>query len=79
MTKLLRASVLVLALSVFALADDGIIQGGKTPPPPTPPTTTTLLTEEPVEAADGIVQEGAGVTAAAEVSLSLLQSLLTLF
>ena len=78
MTKLLRASVLVLALSVFALADDGIIQGGKTPPPPPPPTTTTQLTEESVEAADGIIREGAAETAT-EVSLSLLQSLLTLF
>jgi hypothetical protein len=75
MTKLLRASVLVLALSASALADDGIMQGGKTPPPPPPPTTSaTQSSDEPTVASDGIMQTGLAETAV-QVSLSVLQAL----
>lgn len=76
MTKLLRASVLVLALSVCALADDGIMQGGKTPPPPPPPTASaTQSSDEPTAVtSDGIIQSGLAETAI-QVSLSVLQSL----
>ena len=77
MTKLLRVSALVLTLSVGALADDGIIQSGKTPTPPPPPT-ATQPSDEATEATDGIIQSGAAETAV-DVSLGLLQSLLSIF
>jgi hypothetical protein len=78
MTKLMRAAVLVLAFSTYALADDGIMQNDKTPPPPPPPPGVTQNTEEPTPTLGGIMQNDlAG--AATEVSLSLLQNLLALY
>ncbi|MCA1816008.1 MAG: hypothetical protein LC746_06300 [Acidobacteria bacterium] len=74
MTKLLRASALVLALSVSVLADDGIMQTGKTPPPPPTTETTTQSNDEPTDASDGIMQSGL-VETAEQVSLSVMQSL----
>jgi hypothetical protein len=77
MTKLIRATVLVLAFSTYALAD-GIMQNDKTPPPPPPPPSATQTTEEPTPTLDGIMQNDLTVTAT-EVSLSLLQNVLALY
>jgi hypothetical protein len=77
MTKLIRAAVLVLAFSTYALAD-GIMQNDKTPPPPPPPPGVTETSEEPPPTLDGIMQNDLTV-AATEVSLSLLQNLLALY
>lgn len=77
MAKIIRASLFVLLLSVCANADDGIMQTGKTSSTQ-PPASSTQTSEEPVEAADGIMQTGVA-EAVTEVSLDLLQSLLTLF
>ncbi|MFL6231375.1 MAG: hypothetical protein ACJ741_21585 [Pyrinomonadaceae bacterium] len=77
MTKLVRAAVLVLAFSAYAFADDGIMQNDKNPPPPPPPSGVTQSSEEPVPTLEGIMRND--LTAAAEVSLSLLQNLVALY
>lgn len=74
MTKLLRASVLVLALSAYALADDGIMQNGKPQPSPSPTSSTMQSSDDPTQTLDGIMQTGLAETAV-QVSLSVLQSL----
>jgi hypothetical protein len=45
MSKLIRASVLVLLLACSASA--GVMMGGSPPPPPPPPSQTTQVTQEP--------------------------------
>ena len=79
MSKIIRALALTLALSVWALAGDGIIQGGTTVPSPTP--TPATVTQEELEgeaSAEGIIQGGL-TDVASQVSLNILQSFLTLF
>jgi hypothetical protein len=78
MSKLLLASVLVLALSAFA-AGDGIIQGGKAAPAPTPTATTVAQsTEETTVVAEPIIGTVV-VETATELSLGLIRSLLAIF
>lgn len=74
MTKLLRASALVLTLSVCALADDGIMQTGTPAPPPPPSVTSTDSSDDTAQASDGIMQTSL-VETAEQVSLSVMQSL----
>jgi hypothetical protein len=79
MSKLLLASVLVLALSVSTLANDGIIQGGKAAPTPTPLTTTAVqLTGQTTVVKEGSIRTVVA-EAATDLSLGLLRSLLALF
>ena len=73
MTKLLRASALVLTLSVCALADDGIMQTGAPAPPP-PSATSTDSSDDTAQASDGIMQTSL-VETVEQVSLSVMQSL----
>ncbi|MCA1616222.1 MAG: hypothetical protein LC800_19395 [Acidobacteria bacterium] len=73
MTKLIRAAVFVLALSVCTQA--GVMQADKAQPTPSPTTTATQDETEP--AADDTVQDDL-IVAAREVALSLLRNLLTL-
>jgi hypothetical protein len=79
MSKLLLASVLVLALSVFTLGEDGIIQGGKAAPAPSPTATTAAQsTGETTVVAEPIIRTVV-VETATELSLGLLGSLLAIF
>ena len=75
MTKLIRAVVFVLALSVCAQA--GVMQADKTQPPPPPPPETSMTQDETESAADAMVHNDLAV-AAQEIALSLLRNLLTL-
>lgn len=76
MTKLIRAAVFVLVLSVCAQAD-GIMQNDKTSPPPPPPPATNAMIDTTEPEVDGIM--GNDLAAAAQdVALSLLQNFLTL-
>ena len=81
MMNAIRAAILMLALSVGALAGDGIIQNGSPAASPTPtPAPTNMTQDEPeTEAtADGIIQNGL-TDAASQAALNVLQSFLTLF
>ena len=79
MTKVIRAAVLMLTFSVYALADDGIMQNDKNPPPPPPPPPIVAQpNEEPAPTTDGIMQNDL-TTPATQVALSLLQNLLSLY
>jgi hypothetical protein len=67
----IAALVLAFMFSTSALAGDGVIWTGKTPPPPPPPQ------------ADGVIWTGIAAPmpeedALAEITLSLLQTLLPL-
>jgi hypothetical protein len=77
--KALTASVLVLALSASASA--GVMQTGKTDPPP-PPTANGVMqtgaTEEEAQTGEATSTPEAADTVA-EIALSLLQNILTLF
>ena len=78
MTKIIRATILSLVLSVCAQA--GTMQFDKEQPPPPPPPATTSATQDEVgtEApAEGLMQEGL-TAAASQAALATLQSLLTL-
>ncbi len=77
MTKIVRAVMLAMALSVHAQA--GIMQYDKEQPPPPPPPAATSATQDETEAlAEGIMQTGL-TAAASQAALATLQSLLTLF
>lgn len=79
MTKVIRATVLVLTLSVCVKASSGVIQFGITaPPPPPPPTEMTMPQGETETLVEGIVQDDL-TAAASQAALATLQSLLTLF
>lgn len=71
MTKLLRASALVLALSASALADDGIMQNGSPAPPPP---TTSEAQPSADQGTGGIIQTDL-VETVVQVSTSVLQAL----
>ncbi|HEX8162960.1 MAG TPA: hypothetical protein VF538_13905 [Pyrinomonadaceae bacterium] len=82
MTKLIRAATLMLSISVCAQAD-GIMQTDKASPAPSPVAAAQsggepTESDEPTEAADGTIQTGMTKTAV-DISLVLLQSLLTCF
>ena len=78
MSKVLLASVLVLALSGFT-AGDGIIQGGKAAPTPTPAAMTAAqTTEEMTVVSDEIIPTDV-VETATELSLALLDGMLAIF
>lgn len=78
--KALTTSVLVLALTASASA--GVMQTGKTDPPPPPPTTNGVMqtgaTEEEAQTGEATSTPEAADTVA-EIALSLLQNILTLF
>lgn len=79
MAKLIRATMLVLALSAYSQA--GIIMYDKTQPPPPPPPATASATQDGIEPevlAEGIMQNDL-TAAASQAALATLQSLLTLF
>ena len=82
MSKIIRALALTLALSVYAQAGDGIIQGGTPAASPTPPPANATQDEPEVEAsAEGIIQNDLNdlTAAASQASLGILQSFLALF
>lgn len=81
MTKVIRAAILTLALSVGVLAGDGIIQNGSPAASPTPPPPPSSMTQDEAEAeasAEGIMQNDL-TAAASQAALDVLQSFLTLF
>ncbi|MBA3240395.1 MAG: hypothetical protein H0T60_04130 [Acidobacteria bacterium] len=74
MRKSIRASMLVLALSVSAYAGD-MGNGVAAPASIPPPASTTQATTEPATKGD----MGNGISATTGVALNLLQTLLALF
>jgi hypothetical protein len=81
MSKIIRALALTLALSVYASAGDGIIQGGTpaaSPTPPPPPASATLDEPAVPPPAEGEEQDGL-MAAVSQATLDILQSFLTLF
>jgi hypothetical protein len=76
MRKILRASILVLALCCPAFAGDALCPPGVTPPPPTsavqgPTTDGQIDTGATAPTTDGIMGNGAAITFA-QVILNLL-------
>jgi hypothetical protein len=77
--RFLAVTVLMLALTCPAFADDGWMQTGLTPPPPPPHATGVMhpWATDTDTALDGWIQSGLAPTT--EVALSLLQGLLSQF
>ena len=76
--KALVVCALLLALTSSTFADDGVIHTGKTDPEPPPPPPVTGIMH--TELSDGVIHTGiVAPDTMTEITLGLLQNLLTLF
>ncbi len=78
--QLCAITVLTLAFTQFALAEEGVIHPGINPPPPPPPPVAYEVippgAEEPCEE---LINEDGTVDLVTEMTLTLVQNLLALF
>jgi hypothetical protein len=77
MRNLIRASVLVLALSCFTYAGNMPINSTEPPPPP-PPTTESIIQGDNTAPSNGIMQ-GSYTDSLTDAALNALGSVLSLF
>jgi hypothetical protein len=72
-------SVLTLALAHAAVAEEGVIHPGITPPPPPPPSITGVIHPGSTDPGEEPVKDDGTNNLVTEITLSIVQNLLSLF